>query len=140
MSELPQTLAALKGTIALAGAGKMGGALLDGWLKAGLAIDRVVAIEPRPSAEIGALAKQGLRLNPPAGTLRDVTALLLAVKPQMFAEAAPPLRLLVSSGTLVVSIMAGTTIATIATACGGAVVRAMPNTPARASSSASRNT
>ena len=60
----------------------------------------------------------------------DVAALVIAVKPQTFAEAAPLLKPLVSADTLVVSIMAGMTIARIAAACGGAVVRAMPNTPA----------
>lgn len=131
MSNAPsQTLAALKGAIVLAGAGKMGSALLTGWLKAGLPADRVAAIEPQPSAEITALARQGLRLNPAADALRDVAALVLAVKPQTFSQAAPQLKPLVSADTLVVSIMAGTTIAKIAAACGGAVVRAMPNTPA----------
>jgi pyrroline-5-carboxylate reductase len=123
-------LAALKGAIVLAGAGKMGSALLTGWLKAGLPADRIAAIEPQPSAEITALARQGLRLNPAAGTLRDVAALVIAVKPQTFAAAGPSLKPLVSAETLVVSIMAGMTIAKIAAACGGAVVRAMPNTPA----------
>jgi pyrroline-5-carboxylate reductase len=125
-----QPLAALKGAIVLAGAGKMGSALLTGWLKAGLPADRIAAIEPQPSAEITALARQGLRLNPAAGTLRDVAALVIAVKPQTFAAAGPSLKPLVSADTLVVSIMAGMTIAKIAAACGGAVVRAMPNTPA----------
>ncbi len=125
-----EALTSLKGVIVLAGAGKMGGALLTGWLNAGLSADRVAAIEPQPSAEINALSKQGLRLNPAAGTLRDVAALVLAVKPQIFGQAAPQLKPLVSADTLVVSIMAGTTIAKIAAACGGAVVRAMPNTPA----------
>ncbi len=125
-----QELSALKGSIVLAGAGKMGSALLTGWLKAGLSADRVAAIEPQPTAEISALSKQGLRLNPTAGAIRDVAALVLAVKPQTFGQAGPGLKPFVSADTLVVSIMAGTTIASIAAACGGAVVRAMPNTPA----------
>ena len=125
-----QGLSALKGVIVLAGAGKMGSALLTGWLKAGLSADRVVAIEPQPSAEISALTKQGLRLNPTVGSIREVAALALAVKPQIFGQAGPQLKPLVSAGTLVLSIMAGTTIANITAACGGAVVRAMPNTPA----------
>ena len=48
----------------------------------------------------------------------------------MFREAGPGLKPLVGSSTLVVSIMAGTTIAAIREVCGGSVVRAMPNTPA----------
>lgn len=128
--DFSQALASLHGGIVLAGAGKMGGALLTGWLKAGLAADRIAAVEPQPSAEITALASQGLRLNPAAGAIGQVAALVIAVKPQMFAAAAPALKPFVAAGTLVVSIMAGTTIARIAASCGGAVVRAMPNTPA----------
>ena len=125
-----RNLASLKGGIVLAGAGKMGGALLTGWLKAGLPADRVAAIEPQPSAEIAALAKRGLHINPAPGAISEVAALVVAVKPQMFPAAAPMLKPHVAAGTLVVSIMAGITIAKIVEACGGAVVRAMPNTPA----------
>ena len=60
------TLQNLHGTIALAGAGKMGGAMLTGWLAGGLDARRVVVIEPQPSPEISALAAQGIRLNPAA--------------------------------------------------------------------------
>ena len=56
------------GTIALAGAGKMGGAMLTGWLAQGLDARRVVVIEPQPSDEISALAAEGVRLNPSART------------------------------------------------------------------------
>ena len=93
------------GTIALAGAGKMGGAMLTGWLAGGLDAGRVVVIEPQPSPEISALAAQGIRINPAAKDIGEVD-------------------------TLVVSIMAGTTIASLEAVCGGSVVRAMPNTPA----------
>ena len=44
-------LQTLHGTIALAGAGKMGGAMLTGWLAQGLDAKRVVVIEPTPSGE-----------------------------------------------------------------------------------------
>ena len=115
-------------TIALAGAGKMGGAMLTGWLAQGLAPSRVVVIEPAPSAEITALAAKGIRLNPKgAGT---VETLVVAVKPQSFRGAGAVLKSLVGPTTLVVSIMAGTTITSLNEVCGGAVVRAMPNTPA----------
>jgi pyrroline-5-carboxylate reductase len=130
MTDSPNPLIAAKGTIVLAGAGKMGGALITGWLKAGLAASRVAAIEPQPSPEIEKLTAQGLRLNPAAGTLGDIAALVVAVKPQSFAEAGAQLKPLVRPDTLVVSIMAGMTIAKISAACGGAIVRAMPNTPA----------
>ena len=118
----------ITGTIALAGAGKMGGAMLAGWLAGGLDARRVVVIEPQPSSEISALAAQGVRLNPK--DTRAVETLVVAVKPQSFREAGAVLKPLVGASTLVVSIMAGTTIASLEAVCGGMVVRAMPNTPA----------
>jgi pyrroline-5-carboxylate reductase len=122
-------LADLKGTIVLAGAGKMGGAMLSGWLARGLDASRVAVIEPYPSDEIEALSANGMRLNP-AQDVGAVAALVVALKPQMFREASPQLRPFATSSTLVVSIMAGITIAALTEVCGGAVVRAMPNTPA----------
>jgi pyrroline-5-carboxylate reductase len=130
---MPQAsaLSDLQGTIVLAGAGKMGGAMLSGWLARGLDASRVAVIEPYPSDEIEALSAKGMRLNPAPQDVGAVAALVVAVKPQMFREAGPPLRCFAgSSPTLVVSIMAGMTIASITEVCGGSVVRAMPNTPA----------
>ena len=121
-------LTQITGTIALAGAGKMGGAMLAGWLAGGLDASRVVVIEPQPSSEISALTAKGVRLNPKdAGA---VETLVVAVKPQSFREAGTALKPLVGASTLVVSIMAGTPIASLEAVCGGAVARAMPNTPA----------
>jgi pyrroline-5-carboxylate reductase len=118
----------ITGSIALAGAGKMGGAMLTGWLAGGLDGKRVVVIEPAPSAEIAALAASGVRLNPK--TIGALETLVIAVKPQSFREAGAALKSHVAPSTLVVSIMAGTTIKSLQEVCGGAVVRAMPNTPA----------
>jgi len=123
-------LAGIKGPIVLAGAGKMGGAMLSGWLARGLDLWQVAVIEPQPSAEIGALTAKGVRLNPSPGELGAVATLVIALKPQTFGEAAAALKQFAGPSTLVVSIMAGTTIASISSACGGSVVRAMPNTPA----------
>jgi pyrroline-5-carboxylate reductase len=122
------TLENITGTIALAGAGKMGGAMLTGWLAGGLDPKRAVVIEPMPSAEITALAPQGVRLNPK--DIGQVETLVIAVKPQMFREAGAVLKAHVAPSTLLVSIMAGTTMKSLQEVCGGAVVRAMPNTPA----------
>jgi pyrroline-5-carboxylate reductase len=118
----------IHGTIALAGAGKMGGAMLMGWLAGGLDANRVMVVEPHPSDEIKALAAKGVRLNPKDAGTADT--LVMAVKPQMFREAGPALKRYVGPSTLVVSIMAGTPIAALEQVCGGMVVRAMPNTPA----------
>jgi pyrroline-5-carboxylate reductase len=127
----PQTqLAKISGTVGLAGAGKMGGALLTGWLARGLNPKRLAVIEPHPSDDIRALAATGVRLNLAAKDAGTVAALVLAVKPQTFGNAGPALRPLIGPSTLVVSIMAGTTIAVLDAVCGGNIVRAMPNTPA----------
>jgi pyrroline-5-carboxylate reductase len=117
----------ITGTIVLAGAGKMGGAMLTGWLAGGLDPKRVIVVEPYPSDEIKALSAKGVRLNP-AAVAADT--LVVAVKPQTFREAGPMLKRFVGASTLVVSIMAGTKIAALEQVCGGMAVRAMPNTPA----------
>jgi pyrroline-5-carboxylate reductase len=132
---ISSALGNISGTVVLAGAGKMGGALLSGWLAQGLDPRRIVVIEPYATDEIRALAAKGVRLNPPPKDLGQVAALVVALKPQAFREAAPSLKPFAGPATLVVSIMAGTTIAGIAEVLvgkdfGGSVVRAMPNTPA----------
>lgn len=130
MTESSNPLANLSGTIVLAGAGKMGGAMLSGWLAQGVAPSSIAIIEPMPSDEIKALTARGVRLNATPADIGEVAVLVLAVKPQMFREAGPQLRPLVKPSTLVVSIMAGTPTATLNEVCGGTVVRTMPNTPA----------
>jgi pyrroline-5-carboxylate reductase len=124
-------LAGLSGTILLAGAGKMGGAMLEGWLALGLSPEHVVVIEPQPSREIAALCERGLRLNPSRDAAGDVAAVVVAVKPQMAPDVLPALAPFVGSATVVVSIMAGRTLQFLADGLPqAALVRAMPNTPA----------
>jgi pyrroline-5-carboxylate reductase len=125
-----RTLAAIPGTILLAGAGKMGSAMLTGWLNAGVALSRIAVVEPYVSDDLRKLAALDLRINPTTDEAGPLAALVVAVKPQSFGEAAPLLKSFTSPSTLVLSIMAGMTIAKIADGCGGAVVRSMPNTPA----------
>lgn len=119
------------GTLALVGAGKMGGAMLDGWLALGLDPARVTVVEPFPSEEIAALGARGLRLNPARQEAEAVSVIVIAVKPQTAPEAAPVLAHLSGPSTLAVSIMAGRTLAFLGEILPDvAVVRAMPNTPA----------
>jgi len=125
-----QALQHITGTIVLAGAGKMGGAMLSGWLAQGLDACGVGVIEPQPTEEINALTAKGIRLNPSPKDIGAVATLVVALKPQMFREAEAMLKSFTAPSTLVVSIMAGATIASIEQVCGGMVVRAMPNTPA----------
>ena len=121
--------APLPASITLLGCGKMGGAMLEGWLARGLAPGAVTVLDPAPSARIEALAGEGLRLNPEAVGPAEVC--LLAVKPQKMAEAVPRVAGLAGGGTLFVSIAAGTPIRWFEGALGDvAIVRAMPNTPA----------
>jgi pyrroline-5-carboxylate reductase len=125
------TLRDFTGTLVLVGAGKMGAAMLDGWLGRGLAAARVVVLEPQPSPQIAALGAQGLRLNPAREGLR-ADVIVIAVKPQSAPEVLPQLTSLVGPATLVVSIMAGTTLKVLQDILPGktAIVRSMPNTPA----------
>jgi pyrroline-5-carboxylate reductase len=125
-----QPLTQIKTIIVLAGAGKMGGAMLSGWLAQGLDATSVAVIEPHPSDEIKALVAKGIRLNPSPEDIGAVATLVVALKPQMFREAEAMLKSFSGPSTLVVSIMAGATIASVEEVCGGSVVRAMPNTPA----------
>ena len=111
---ISSALGNISGTVVLAGAGKMGGAMLSGWLAQGLDPKRVVVIEPHATDEIRALAANGVRLNPPPRDVGQVAALVVALKPQAFREAGPSLKPFAGPTTLVVSIMAGTTIAGIA--------------------------
>jgi pyrroline-5-carboxylate reductase len=125
------SLAGFSGTVLLAGAGKMGSALLEGWLALGLAADRIAVIEPQPASETTALTARGLRLNPARAALGDVSAIVVAVKPQTAPAAIPALAPLVGGSSVVVSIMAGRTLHFLADALpNAALVRAMPNTPA----------
>jgi pyrroline-5-carboxylate reductase len=125
-------LHAFSGRLVLLGAGKMGGALLQGWLRLGLDPTRIVVLEPAPSAPIMSLAGHGVRLNPELGTLTDVAAIVIAVKPQLAIDVVPTLVPMTAPDTLVVSIMAGRTLGFLSTAfkAAGGIVRAMPNTPA----------
>ena len=120
------------GRLMLVGAGKMGSALLEGWLRAGLDPKSAIVLEPQPATQISALASRGVRINPGTGELTNVEAIVIAVKPQIAAQALPPLATMIGAATIIVSIMAGRTIQSIADAlrrpC--ALVRAMPNTPA----------
>lgn len=124
----------LDGPLLLAGAGKMGGALLAGWLERGLDPALVVVQDPAPPPEVATLLKQyGIAARGEVGALeRPPAVLLAAVKPQVMDTVFPPLGKLAGPQTLVLSIAAGKTIASFERHLppGAAVVRAMPNTPA----------
>jgi pyrroline-5-carboxylate reductase len=122
----------LPGPLVLIGAGKMGGALLDGWLNFGFDPARIAVIEPQPAPAISALAQRGVRLNPNASELPAAASVVIAVKPQAAAEVLTAAAPWIAASTVVVSIMAGRTVRSVAEGLHhrGAVVRAMPNLPA----------
>ena len=125
----------LAGPLLLVGCGKMGGALLHGWLGRGLTPRDAYVVEPdaalretvRERHGVAALAEP--KMLP---TELEPRAIVFAVKPQAMATVLPAYEMLARSGAVVLSIAAGTGIARFEAAFGAAtpVVRAMPNTPA----------
>ncbi|MFH5924114.1 pyrroline-5-carboxylate reductase [Roseomonas xinghualingensis] len=116
--------------VLLVGCGKMGGALLSGWLERGLS--RAVVVEPH-TASTAAFAGRVLVAPEAEDIPYDFApaAVVLATKPQQAEAALPTYARYAQGGAVVVSIMAGKTISAMEGLLGGAaVVRAMPNTPA----------
>ncbi len=124
----------IDGPVLLAGAGKMGAAMLSGWLARGLDPKSVLVQEPVLSSDAADLVKRhGLRVEAQFAALPSAPAVIVAaVKPQMMDQVFPPLARLAGPKTLVVSIAAGKSIQSFEKhlAGGAAVIRAMPNTPA----------
>ncbi|MGO4526891.1 pyrroline-5-carboxylate reductase [Microvirga sp. 2MCAF35] len=128
---MPSNISHLPSSLILVGAGKMGGSMLEGWLKVGMRPEGVTVVDPRPSEEMTRFCRErGIALNPAKPTAADV--LVLAIKPQMLDEAAPALNGLLGPQTLIISILAGKTIGDLRSRlpAAGAIVRAMPNLPA----------
>jgi pyrroline-5-carboxylate reductase len=113
--------------LVLLGCGKMGSAMLAGWLKAGVPQTAVHVIEPAPSDWLRA---SGVNIN--ATLPLDPAIALIAVKPQMMGAALPGMQALGNGATLFVSVAAGTPITHFEAVLGDRtpIIRAMPNTPA----------
>ncbi|MCD7060294.1 pyrroline-5-carboxylate reductase [Pelagibacterium xiamenense] len=120
------------GPVLLVGAGKMGLAMAQGWVKAGLPGAALTLVDPQPHESVRAFAANAgaaVRTDLPAGTPRVV---VLAVKPQMMASVFAELKPIIGAETLVISIAAGISVAKIVEELGTErVVRTMPNTPAQ---------
>ena len=121
-------------SLVLVGCGKMGGALLSGWLDQGLKAENVWVVEPNQDF-LGPYRERGVKLATDFDGLDPNVApelVVFAVKPQMMDQALPPYRRFVRPDCAFLSIAAGKTIAYFEDALGAeaAVVRAMPNTPA----------
>src|SRR5262245_38256519 len=120
----------VSGPLLLVGCGKMGAAMLRGWLQRGVRAADVTVVEPelRPIAE---LAGQGVRLLEAAAKLpADLVpaVVLLAVKPQMTEVVLPDYARFAQPQTVFLSIAAGRTIGYLERRLGGAaaIVRSMP--------------
>ena len=121
----------LPASLTLVGAGKMGGALLRGWIAGGLAPAAITVVDPQAGPDIvGLCSEHGIALNP--ATVQVASTLVLAIKPQALDEAKRSFGAFTSDGTLVLSILAGKTIADLRARMpkARAFVRTMPNLPA----------
>ncbi|HEY7976636.1 MAG TPA: pyrroline-5-carboxylate reductase [Rhizomicrobium sp.] len=114
----------------LIGAGRMGGALLRGWLARGLG--PVLIIETNPSPELKRLARRDVTLLKNIDDApRRLRACVIALKPQILKTEAARLRAIAGSGVPMISIAAGSSIKLMSKAWGNSarIIRAMPNTP-----------
>jgi pyrroline-5-carboxylate reductase len=113
--------------LVLLGCGKMGSAMLEGWLAGGLPASSVWVTDPNPSDWVQA---QGVHLN--TDLPENPAIVLVAVKPQIMRDALPTLAPLGNGDTTFLSVAAGITIATFEDMLGDKtpVIRSIPNTPA----------
>ena len=122
-------------TLLLVGCGKMGGALLAGWLGQGVSPQDVTIVEPNADAARDFAQRFGVHAIASADQLPKTYApdvVVVAVKPQIMTEVLPPYAKLVAAKPVFLSIAAGKTIASFEAILGknAAIVRTMPNTPA----------
>lgn len=117
--------------ILLVGCGKMGGALLAGWLRRGIPATDIVIVEPNPVPDLPAGLRQVADAAAVPAAFRPAIV-MLAVKPQAMDQVAPAYGRYAAGGACFLSIAAGKTIAGLNGLLGGsaAIVRSMPNTPA----------
>lgn len=116
--------------ILLLGAGRLGGALIDGWMrtKAYRPADLII-LDPNPGPQAKALAEAGARLNPPEADLALARIVVLAVKPQYWREAASALAPHLAQEAAVVSVAAGVKLSDLSEVFQGRPVgRTIPTT------------
>lgn len=118
-------------SVLLVGAGRMGFALLKGWLAKGA--KSIIVVEPKPSAQLRVLAKkkQIALAAAPSAVKGTPSVCVVAIKPQVLKGEAVTLQGFAQSGALMISIAAGTSVAALSRAWGAKarIIRAMPNTP-----------
>ncbi len=118
--------------ILMLGAGRMGGAMLEGWRRSGaFAAAELIICDPAPSQPALAAALEGARLNPPQAELAQARTVVLAVKPQVWVEIAAEYVAWLAADAVIVSSMAGVRAASVGKEFGGrAIARVMPTTAA----------
>ncbi len=119
----------ISGAVVLVGCGRLGSAILEGWLATGTVDpDRLIILTPseKPAAE--AARSRGARVNPPAEALAGARAVVLAVKPAMWRGALEPLLESLPAAAVMVSVMAGVRADAIAAVARRPVARVMPTT------------
>ncbi len=124
---------ARSGPLLVLGAGKMGGALISGWLRQGLDASTIVVQDPSPPKDIAALLKSHrIKVGAKPALPSPPAVILLAVKPQIANEVLDAVSRRIGPNTVLLSIAAGRSLAGLAAHLpdGTAIVRAMPNTPA----------
>ena len=117
------------GPVVLVGCGRLGSAILEGWLTTGaVAATDLIILTPsdKPAAE--AARALGARVNPPLAALADARTLVTAVKPAKWREALAPLAGALNADSVIVSVMAGVAAAEISTLTGRPTARVMPTT------------
>jgi len=116
----------------LVGAGKMGGAMLSGWMAEGIDPSAVVVSDPGPPDEVAEIiTRHGIRLVSEPSADLNPALVMIAVKPQLMEVVLPKVAPCIKPDTLVLSVAAGTPISAFEKAFGTVpVARAMPNTPA----------
>ena len=125
-------------TLLLAGCGKMGGAMLVGWIERGVNPAHVYIVEPNAETASFLRDQHGVQTAAAFGELPtdlQPNVVIFAVKPQMMDTVAPDYAKFVDPNTVFFSIAAGKTIGWFERVLGSqaAIVRAMPNTPAAVS-------
>lgn len=113
--------------LVLVGAGKMGGAMLEGWIASGIDPAAIVVVDPEPDPTSDTLKKVTIAAAPPD---RPASVIVIAVKPHLVGDVLPALAPAIDDDTLLVSVAAGVRIERLAQSGAKAIVRAMPNTPA----------
>lgn len=125
----------IDGSLLLIGCGKMGGALLEGWLAQGVAPGEVAVVEPFDSPLLEGFRARGVLTVKTVEELPescDPAVVVIAVKPQMMDGTIGDYRRFAKASTVFLSIAAGKTLGYFQEAFGESapIVRAMPNTPA----------